>query len=78
MTAEKLCDCAMGTGPTDSELPCLQASVEQTSRPHSPGTVNAGQGIRCGVQISSQSVQNNGAGFSPVRQLDILSLVARG
>ena len=28
---------AQGTGPTDSGLPCLQASGEQTSRPHSLG-----------------------------------------
>ncbi len=72
MTAGMFLDYANGTGPTDPELPCLQASVEQTSRPHSLGTINAGQGIRCGVQISSQSVQNNRAGFSAVRSLGIL------
>lgn len=35
------CDCATGTGPIDSELPCLQASVEQINRPRSCGTKSA-------------------------------------
>ena len=42
-TAGKFRESAKGTGPTDSELPCLQASVEQTSRPHSFGTINERQ-----------------------------------
>lgn len=45
------CEYATGTGSIDSELPCLQASVEQIDRPRSCGTFQ--QDTRTRGQLAS-------------------------